>query len=105
MPRESSGVCVDLSFRKPPEIVGRPGGLGCCREDRPGIVRKQGNPVSDVTGVSELALDPKVGTEEGGGEFGDQLFGRVGSCAKPMTEVAIEPLLVARPVRIMPISA
>jgi hypothetical protein len=41
-----------------------------------GIRAQQLEPVADVLGVPEPTLDPELGTKEGRGELGDELFAR-----------------------------
>jgi len=94
----SRGFGMDLSFRKRPKVVGSLGSLRCRREDRPIILLEKLDPVGDVAGMSEFSLDPKVGTEECCGEFGDQLFGCICPRAEPMLEVPVEPPLSPAPV-------
>ena len=101
----SRGFGMNLSFRKRPEEVGGLRSLRCRREDRPIILLEKLDPVGDVAGMSEFSLDPEVGTQECCGEFGDQLFGRIGLGAEPVLEVPVEPPLSPAPVPIMPMSA
>jgi hypothetical protein len=50
-------------------------------------------------------LNAEVSAEERCREFGDQFFGCIGLGAEAVFEIAVEPLLGARPMTIMPMSA
>ena len=92
-------------LRKRPEEFGRLAGFARRREDCAVVLFEEPDPIGDVSRVPKLALDPKMGAEECCREFGDQLLGCIGLGAKAVLEIAVEPLLGARPVAIMPTSA
>jgi len=79
--------------------------LGCDREDCSVIVTQKINPLADVAAVPELALDAKMGAEEGTREFRYQFLGRIGTGAEASREIAVETRGVSAVVSIMPISA
>src|SRR5262245_6897809 len=73
-------------------LSGRAGG-----EERLLIVPQQADPVLDVAGVAQLAVDGKFGAQERGGKLGDQLLCRVLLVAKARLEIAIKTGLVSGP--------
>ena len=52
-------------------------GMGRSRENRPVIVAKDRQPVTDVVGVTNGRNDVVGGTEKAAGDLGDKLFSRV----------------------------
>ena len=66
---------------------------------------QQVEPVAEIAGVPQLALDAEVGAKEGGSELGDQFLGGIGAGAKASGEIAVEAGLVPRPMTVMPLSA
>ena len=94
-----------IGFGKRSQIVGRLRSFARGGEDRAVVVPEQVEPILDVTGVAQLADDPQMRAEKGGGEFRDQFFGGVGSRPEARRQVAIETRLESRPMTVMPISA
>ena len=74
-------------------------------EDRAIVVPQQVEPIFDVAGVLQFALDAEVGAQKGGGELGDQFLGGVGARAEASSEVPVEAGFESRPMTVMPISA
>ena len=90
------------------EIVGS--ALGMCRggEDGACVVLEDFEPVAEIRGVvlAEVGRDAEIGAEEGGTQFRNQLLAGIAFIAEAVAaQVTGETCLVARPVRLMPISA
>ena len=60
-----------------------------------------GKPGREILRVirARLVGDAKIGAEESGSEFGDQLLDRIGVVAEALAELPIAAALVAGPVR------
>jgi hypothetical protein len=83
-------------------------GVSSGSEDRAFVVLQNFKPVRDVTGMifSRLRSDAKIGGQERAAKFGNKLLGGIAFVAPTLaSELAIEPLFVASPVGLMPISA
>jgi hypothetical protein len=61
--------------------------------------------VLDVSSVPQLGFDAEMGAQEGRREFGYQFLKGVFDRNKAARKVAIEPVLGAGPMRLMPTSA
>jgi hypothetical protein len=77
-------------------------------KDGPLILLQHGEPVAQIGGVvvARLGRDAEVAAQEGGPDFGDQLFASVTLVAEPLpTKLPVEAIRVLGPVCLMPISA
>ena len=92
-------------LRKRPEEFGRLARFARRGEDRAVVLFEEPYPIGNVSRVTKFSLDSQVSTEECCREFGDQLLGCIGLRTKAVLEIAVEPLLGARPAAIMPTSA
>ena len=80
----------------------------CCGGKNGSFVRPEhGQPVGYIGRMveSRLKSNAKVGTKEGGADFGNQFFPSIGFVAEAFTEIAITAMLGRGPVDLMPISA
>ena len=87
-----------------PETLEKVGGLRCCargREDRLRVALQEVEPVLDESGMAQFAWDLQRCTEEGGGQFGDQLLGGIGASSETPREVPVKPLQMSAPVRML----
>lgn len=69
-------------------------GVGGGREDEPRVVAQHLEPRGEIGGVilARLQGQSEVGAEEGGAEFGHQLFPGIAGVSVPTaSEVAVEP--------------
>lgn len=79
-----------------------------CREDRALIVLHNFKPRRKIGRVilAGLRRDAKVGAKKRRSQLGDEFFRRIACVAPALApELPVEARLVARPVRVMPISA
>jgi hypothetical protein len=99
-----SGSLLGCSAEGPQEV----GGLGCFRgrrENRSRVLAQQLQPVGDILRVPELSLNVEVSAQERRAQLRYQLLGRVGFRAKAVVKLAVQSMLGARPMTLMPISA
>ena len=92
---------------KPDDIIDRLVGLRCGGENGVLVAFEHLDPMRDVSGVIvEMGLgQSERRPQDRAGYVRDQLLECVSLIAKARAELAVEPLLVARPVRRMPTSA
>ena len=79
--------------------------MGCGADNGAAVVFEHGQPVSDVIGMADGGHDAERSAEEGAANFRDQFLTGIGLAAKPSAEVAVEAMLCATCVIVMPISA
>ena len=82
--------------------------MGGGREDGACIVVEDLEPVTKIGRVilADVGRDAKVGAEEGGTQFCDQLFAGIARVAETLAaEITVETCFVTSPVSLMPISA
>src|SRR5258708_18094446 len=80
------------------KIVRSFGSLAASGEERPLVGFQQLNPGLDITSVAQVAVNRELGAQKRSAKFGDQFLCRIGAFAEAVTEVAIQALLVSRPV-------
>ena len=88
--------CERLRALKSREERGGLGRLGCGGEDRLLVGLQDGKPGREILRVirARLVGDAKIGAEESGSEFGDQLLDRIGLVAEALAELPIAAALV-----------
>ena len=98
-PRRNSGKSCSCRLQSRQECGGF-GCLGCGGEDRLLVGFEDGKPGREILRVIGAGLvgDLKIGAEEDGSEFGDQLLHRIGLVAEAVSELAIAAVLAAGPV-------
>jgi len=88
-----------------------PIGCGLCLagggEDGARVVLQHAQPRCHVCGMigARMVGDPEVGEHERSCQFGADLLDRQTVALEPLGKIAVEPVLCARSVRVMPISA
>jgi hypothetical protein len=82
------------------EKCGGFGRLGCGGKDRLLVGFENGKPGREILGVigAGIVSDLKIGTKEGGSEFGDQFFHRIALIAKAFSQLPVAAVLAAGPV-------
>ena len=77
-------------------------GMRGCGKDRPLVVAQNGQPIGDIGGVivANLGRELQIGAQKRRPEFGDKLLDSVAFVAEALAaEIAVQTLLVSRPVR------